>query len=75
MLKIYDALNSTEAHIVRGFLESRGIPARIEGDLLAGGIGELPAIGLIQVVVPEQYLQEAKMAIKEYETGQGIMTS
>jgi hypothetical protein len=73
MIKVYDALNSTEAHIVRGYLESHGIPARVEGDYLSGGIGELPVVGLIQVTVPEQYLSEAQQAIQVYETGQGIL--
>jgi hypothetical protein len=74
MIRIYKALDSMEAHIVRGFLESRGIPARVEGDYLQGGVGELPALGLVAVIVPDEYRARAEEVLREYETGQGILS-
>jgi hypothetical protein len=39
---VYRAANGPQAHVVRNFLQNAGIPALIDGDLLQGGIGDLP---------------------------------
>lgn len=43
LVEIYRAANGPQTHVVRNFLQSAGIPAVIDGDLLQGGIGDLPA--------------------------------
>jgi len=43
MKLIYKAGDITEAHIVKGLLESNGIPAHVGGFYLQGAIGDLAA--------------------------------
>ena len=43
MKPLHNARHATEAHLIRGYLESQGINAIVRGEFLAGGIGELPA--------------------------------
>ncbi len=43
MKPLHNARHATEAHFIRGYLESLGIEAIIRGEYLAGGIGDLPA--------------------------------
>lgn len=42
MKQVHAARHAPEAHIVRGFLESNGIPAVVRGEYLTSGWGELP---------------------------------
>lgn len=67
MIRVYSARDITEAHIVRGMLESRGIEAIVEGEYLAGGIGELPVVDLISVSVDEADVEAALAVIREYD--------
>lgn len=69
MVRIYEAGNATEAHIVRGLLESRGIQAQVEGEYLQGAMGELPAAGLVAVSVEEDDVANALKLIEEYDQG------
>lgn len=41
-VEIYRAANVSEAHAARLALESAGIRARVEGEVLQGAMGELP---------------------------------
>jgi hypothetical protein len=56
---VYQAENVIDAHLVKGALESDGIPAHVAGEYLTGAIGELPALGLVAVMVPEHCLEQA----------------
>ena len=49
---VYRATHLFDAHLVRMALEQAGIPAFVLGEALLGGIGELPALGLLTVCVP-----------------------
>jgi hypothetical protein len=40
--QIHVAKHATEAHLVKGFLESNGIEAIVRGEFLTSGWGELP---------------------------------
>jgi hypothetical protein len=42
MKRLHVAKHAPEAHLIRGFLESNGVPAVVRGDLLTTGWGELP---------------------------------
>ncbi|HXF65399.1 MAG TPA: DUF2007 domain-containing protein [Burkholderiales bacterium] len=42
MKQVHIARHAPEAHLVKGFLESHGIPAMVRGEYLTGGWGELP---------------------------------
>ena len=67
MKTAYDAANNIEAHLVMHQLQQAGIDARIEGEYLQGGIGELPAAGNVRVVVDEKDLAEARSVIADWE--------
>lgn len=68
MIKIYNAGNITEAHIVRGMLEAHGISAYVSGHYLQGGIGELAVQGFASVMVAEEQTVSARELIDAYET-------
>lgn len=70
MQTVYAASNSLEAHMILNLLESQGVPGRIEGEYLQGGVGELPVAGLVRVVVAEQDYQAAKEIVDKWETTQ-----
>jgi hypothetical protein len=67
MRKVYSAQNSMEAHIVRGLLEQQGIAARVNGEYLQGGIGELPLIDLVTVSVADEDYSRAVEVIREFD--------
>ncbi|MEO6926973.1 MAG: DUF2007 domain-containing protein [Rhodanobacter sp.] len=78
---VYRAQNLFDAHLVKDALEAEGIPAHIAGEYLTGGVGQLPAMDYIAVMVPtssmpqaqeivrgvEATLSEARLAIKEID--------
>jgi len=66
MKTVLHALNSLEAHMIKGLLESEGIAANILGEYLQGAMGELPAHGLIRVVVNEEDFQLATDIIDDW---------
>lgn len=63
MQAVYDADNLIDAYLVRHVLEEAGIPVYIRGEALVGGIGELPAYGLVAVCVPESAFPQARELI------------
>jgi len=64
---IYSAQNPVDAHIIKGLLEHQGVAARVNGEYLQGGIGELPLIDLITVSVADSDVDEALAIIHEYD--------
>ena len=67
MRKVYSAQNPVEAHIIRGLLEQQGIVARVNGEYLQGGIGELPLIDLVTVSVADEDYRQAVDIIEDFE--------
>lgn len=53
MRVVYEAENVIDAHLVKGMLENEDIPAFVRGEYLAGGIGDLPVMGLVAVCVAD----------------------
>ena len=60
MRVVYEPENLIDAHLVKGVLEQAGIPVYLRGEHLAGGIGELPVLGLYALCVPESLEPEAR---------------
>ena len=56
--------------MILNLLEMQGLSGRIEGEFLQGGIGELPAAGLVRVVVAEEDYQPAKEIVSRWEAAQ-----
>ena len=49
-------------------LQQSGIPGHVEGEYLQGGIGELPAAGLVNVVVADEQAERARAVIRDWES-------
>ncbi|VAW66377.1 hypothetical protein MNBD_GAMMA11-1646 [hydrothermal vent metagenome] len=73
MIKIYCASNIAEAQIVTGLLLNYNIPAYAGGILLQGGIGDLSAMDFATISVPNNYAQQARELIHQYEAGELII--
>ncbi|MFN0162013.1 MAG: DUF2007 domain-containing protein [Burkholderiales bacterium] len=56
MRQLYEAANGLEAHMIVNLLDQQGLKTRIDGEYLQGGIGELPAAGLVRIMIdPADY--------------------
>ena len=70
MKTAYDAHNLIDAQLVCDLLHSAGIPARVSGAGLLGAAGELPAIGVVQVLVPDDLVEKARAVVADWEAGE-----
>lgn len=70
MIPIYRGSDYIEAHLLTGLLRQRGIEVFLQGALLQGGIGELPALGHLIIMVDEDDRVAAKRIITAYERGE-----
>ena len=71
MQVVYEAANLIDAHLVRHALEAGGIPAFVRGEALLGGVGELPACGLVAVCVPQACWPEARALVQALPLAMG----
>jgi len=67
MKQVYAPANSAEAHMLVHLLVQSGIEAHIHGEALQGGVGELPAASLLQILVPDEHYDEARRLLLEWE--------
>ena len=67
MMVVYHASNSIEAYLIKNLLEQQEIPAYVFGDYLQGGVGEIPAIGLVTVNVSDSDYTRAKVIVDEWD--------
>ncbi len=70
MKTLYQAANLIEAHMIVHLLEQQQLHGRVDGEYLQGGIGELPAAGLIRVMVAEQDFEAAQELITQWDAAQ-----
>lgn len=70
MKTLYEASNSLEAHMLLNLLEMEGFSVRIDGEFLQGGMGELPAAGLVRVMVAEEHYEAAKEVVRRWDVAQ-----
>lgn len=75
MRSVFEASTGLDAHMILNLLQTYGIPGRIEGEYLQGGVGELQAIGLVRVLVSEQDYTRAREIIDEWESIQPPLDS
>lgn len=64
---VYSTHSTTQAHLIKGLLREHGIHAQVMGDYLQGGVGELQAIGFIEVRVNTEQEQPALALIEDFE--------
>jgi hypothetical protein len=67
MVKIYNARDTTEAHIIRGMLEAHGIEAHVNGYYLQGGVGELAAHDYVSISVSNNDADQARRLVEAYD--------
>ena len=66
MKKVFDALSNIEAHLVLHQLQQAGLDARIQGEHLQGGMGDLPALGNVRIMVNDTDEVEARQVIADW---------
>jgi hypothetical protein len=66
MKSVFEPTNLAEAHMILHLLEQAGLHGRVDGEHLLGGVGELPAIGLLKVTVNDEDYEQACSIIKEW---------
>ena len=70
MRQVYSAEHPTEAHIVKGILESAGLEAVVQGDVLFSARGEIPLTPETAPsvwIVEESRYDEARRIVRQYE--------
>jgi len=73
--KVYECTLAVEAHMVCDLLSQAGISARVEGEFLQSGGGELPLGNLVKVRVDPSRAAEAREVIADWEKLQASDTS
>lgn len=68
---VYRAQNLIDAHLVKDALENAEVPAFIAGEYLTGGVGQLPAMDYVAVLVPDSSIDIAEPIVREID---GAMT-
>jgi len=71
MQVVYEAAHLIDAYLVRHALEDAGIPVFVRGEALLGGIGELPACGLVAVCVPDLAWPQARAIVERLPLAAG----
>lgn len=70
MKTIYEASNALEAHMILDLLQQQGFKGRVDGEFLQGGVGELPAAGLVRVMVAEEDYAGAREVVEKWDSAQ-----
>ncbi|MBU6954121.1 DUF2007 domain-containing protein [Hahella sp. CR1] len=70
MRQVYEAANVLEAHMIKGVLEQSGVTGFIDGEFLQGGMGELPAAGLVRISVNDVDYEQARSILRDWENSQ-----
>lgn len=70
MKAIFHSHSSLEASMIVDLLAQRGVHGHVFGEALQGGMGELPAVGLVRVMVNNDEAESAKNVIQQWEQQQ-----
>lgn len=70
MISVFRGNDYIEAQLLTGLLRQRGIEVFLQGALLQGGLGELPAMGHLSIMVEESDRRAAQLIIDAYERGE-----
>jgi Putative prokaryotic signal transducing protein len=69
VISVYRCSDYIEAQLLAGLLREHGINVFLQGALMHGGIGELPAMGHLSIMVDDQDQTAAERIIQTYERG------
>jgi Putative prokaryotic signal transducing protein len=67
MKTLYEAANSLEAHMLVDLLKQDGLRAHIQGEHLQGAVGEIPAAGLIRLLIDEGQYDAARKIVDDWD--------
>jgi len=70
MKTLYEASSAVEGHMILDLLRQEGLTAHIHGEHLQGAIGELPAAGLVRLVVDEADYAKAREVVERWDSDQ-----
>jgi hypothetical protein len=68
MQRVYEPQDLLEAELLLGMLASEGVEAHLAGRHLLGAMGELPALGLLGLLVEDDDAERARRLIAAYNT-------
>lgn len=74
MQRVYEPQDLLEAELLVGMLASEGVEAHLTGRDLVGAIGELPAGGLLGLLVDNEQATQARGLIAAYNAAQPLPT-
>ncbi len=66
MRRVYEPETLLEAEMLLSMLGNEGIQAHLSGRHLVGGVGELPALGLLGLLVADEQAERARSLIGAY---------
>lgn len=72
MQRIYEPENLLEGQLLVDMLASEGVVAHLLGQHLAGAVGELPACGLLALLVEDADAERARELIAGYNAAQPV---
>lgn len=72
MQRIYEPQDLMEAELLTSMLASEGVEAHVTGGHLLGAAGDLPAMGLLGLMVPNQQAEHARELITAYNAAQPL---
>ncbi len=75
MQRIHEPADLMEAQMLISMLRSEGIDVYLQGADLIGGMGELPALGLLALIVEDEHAQLARELISGYQQATPIVDS
>lgn len=70
LISVFRGSDYLQAQLLTGLLEQHGIGVFLQGAALQGGLGELPAMGHLSIMVDEQDEAAAKSLLAAYERGE-----
>ena len=73
MQRIHEPADLMEAQMLISMLSSEGIEVYLQGADLVGGMGELPALGLLGLMVEDEQAQYARELIVSYQQATPIV--
>ncbi|WP_375056724.1 DUF2007 domain-containing protein [Zobellella sp. DQSA1] len=69
-IPVYQAANSLEAHTLKGALEVAGIEVCLQGEALAGALGELPMNAVeVTLLIHPRDLERSRLILEKYRRG------
>lgn len=72
MKRVYEPQDLMEGELLKAMLASEGIQAHLVGAHLSGAVGELPACGLLGMLVEDADAERARWLIGEYNGAQPL---